>query len=676
MRRGEHRDRQRACSTAPPRGEAYFRGVAGERFARAQQRRLAVVEGVGDHGCEYMTGGRVSWSSGPTGRNFAAGMSGGIAYVLDEAGDFATPLQPGHGGSRAPGGRRGRRSSSRISCRATSATLRARWPRAFSSAGRRRRQLFVKVMPRDYKRVHGRHQEGARRAACPLDEAVMASAHKLDDQAHGQGHRLPRDQARERPSGVRRRSASATGRRSTCPSRPDKLKKQGRALHGLRHPVLPPGLPARQPDPRLERPRLPGPAGARPSTACTPPTTSRSSPAASAPRRARAPACSASTTTRSRIKQVEARDHRPRLRRGLGRARSRRRRAPARQVAVVGSGPAGLAAAAAAQPRRPLTSPCFERADRIGGLLRYGIPEFKMEKRVLDRRLALMEAEGVALQDERRTSATTLPGRASCAADFDAIVLAGGAAWPRDLPIPGRELDGHPLRDGLPHAAEPALRGRQRAGRRLHHAPRASAWSSSAAATPAPTAWARSTGRARASVTQFEILPRPPDERDAARQPVAPVAQHLPRLLGPRGGRRARVLGFDTSRFVGDERGRVTTLACGTRGDGARGRPARLPEPVPGSEFTPARRPGAARHGLPRARAARGCSTDLGVKLTDRGNVWRDANWMTSVPGVFAAGDIQRGQSLIVWAIAEAGAARGAGSLPDGQVRPPRPASR
>ncbi len=152
-------------------------------------------------------------------------------------------------------------------------------------------------------------------------------------------------------------------------------------------------------------------------------------------------------------------DHRARLQRGLGQPQSRQQRT-GKQVAVVGSGPAGLALRAAAQARRPHWSTVFERADRIGGLLRYGIPDFKLEKHLVDRRMEQMAAEGVKFHAERQRRRRR-PGGPSCASEFDAIVLAGGATQPRDLPIPGRELQRHPLRDGVPAAAEPARGGRR-----------------------------------------------------------------------------------------------------------------------------------------------------------------------------------------------------------------------
>ena len=187
-----------------------------------------------------------------------------------------------------------------------------------------------------------------------------------------------------------------------------------------------------------------------------------------------------------------------------------------KRVAVVGSGPAGLAAAQQLT-RAGHDVVVFERADRIGGLLRYGIPEFKMEKRHLDRRLAQMEAEGT----EFRTSVERRRRRHRRRAARRVRRRRAGRRRHRvraTCPIPGRELERHPPGDGVPAAGQPGAAGRPR--RAARSTPTASTSSSSAAATPAPTASAPPTARARPSVHQFEIMPRPPDER-ADDQPVA-----------------------------------------------------------------------------------------------------------------------------------------------------------
>ena len=179
----------------------------------------------------------------------------------------------------------------------------------------------------------------------------------------------------------------------------------------------------------------------------------------------------------------------------------------------------------------------FERADRIGGLLRYGIPEFKMEKRFVDRRLAIMEKEGVVFRTGAHVG-VNVPVE-SLRRDFDALVLAGGACWARDLPVPGRELRGiHFAMEYLP------LQNRRCEGDAVPDEGFITARGKRVVIIGGGDTGADCLGtvhrQGAVSVHQFEVLPRPPDSR-AARQPLAPVAQHPPRLLRPRGGRRARL---------------------------------------------------------------------------------------------------------------------------------------
>ena len=248
---------------------------------------------------------------------------------------------------------------------------------------------------------------------------------------------------------VRSTCASRTGTRSTRSSPTTELERAGRALHGLRHPVLPPGLPARQPHPRVERPRLPR-------------RLARGDRAAA--RHEQLPGVHRDAVPGAVRGRVRAGDQQRRGDDQAGRAgdrstapgtragspRSRRPTKTGKKVAVVGSGPAGLAAA------QQLTRVghdvmVFERADRIGGLLRYGIPEFKMEKSRLDRRLAQMEAEGTEFRPGVNVGADVTVEQLQ--REFDAVVLAGGATAARDLPVPGRELDGiHQAMEYLPWA--------------------------------------------------------------------------------------------------------------------------------------------------------------------------------------------------------------------------------
>jgi glutamate synthase (NADPH/NADH) small chain len=322
-----------------------------------------------------------------------------------------------------------------------------------------------------------------------------------------------------------------------------------------------------------------------------------------------------------------------------------------KKVAVVGSGPAGLAAAQQLN-RAGHAVIVFERADRIGGLLRYGIPEFKMEKRHLDRRLRLMEKEGVVFQTNAHIG-VNVPA-ADLRRDFDAIVLAGGACAPRDLPIPGRELAGiHFAMDYL------TLQNRRCEGDTIPDADFISARGKHVVIIGGGDTGADCLGtvhrQGAASVHQLELLPRPPDTR-AADNPW-PQWPNVFRVSSAHEEGGERVYSVSTTRFVG-EGGRVKRLEAEkvemTRTGG------RLAfTPVSGSAFTLDADLVLLAMGFVGPEKP-GMLADLGVRLTERGNVARDATWMTSVPGVFACGDMQRGQSLIVWAIAEGrSAARG-----------------
>jgi glutamate synthase (NADPH) small chain len=323
-----------------------------------------------------------------------------------------------------------------------------------------------------------------------------------------------------------------------------------------------------------------------------------------------------------------------------------------KKVAVVGSGPAGLAAAEQLN-RAGHSVTVFEKADRIGGLLRYGIPEFKMEKRVLDRRLALMEAAGIAF----RTSVNvgeTLPVE-TLRRDFAAIVLAGGAEWPRDLQIPGRELRGiHFAMDYL------TLQNRRTEGDSVPDRDFITAKDRNVVIIGGGDTGADCLGTAHRqgarSVTQFEILPRPPEERDPDSNPW-PLWPNIFRVSSAHEEGGVREYSVNTSHFSGLD-GRVTTLHA-VRVEMVKEGGRLTFKNVPGTEYAMEADLVLLAMGFLGPRRE-GLLTSLAVKLTDRGNVWRDASWMTSVPGVFAAGDIQRGQSLIVWAIAEGrSAARG-----------------
>jgi glutamate synthase (NADPH) small chain len=316
-----------------------------------------------------------------------------------------------------------------------------------------------------------------------------------------------------------------------------------------------------------------------------------------------------------------------------------------KKVAVVGSGPAGLAAADQLN-RAGHSVTVFERSDRIGGLLRYGIPEFKMEKRVLDRRLSLMEAEGVIFRPGIDIGRDVPVARLK--SDYDAVLLAAGAGQPRDLPVPGRELKGiHFAMEYL------TLQNRRNEGDPVPDEAFITAEGKHVIIIGGGDTGADCLGtahRQRAkSVTQLELLPMPPKER--APENPWPQWPHVFRVSTAHEEGGERLFSVSTQRFSGDAEGRVRALhAVKVEMVKKDGRVSF--QPIPGSEFEiPADLVLLAMGFVGPERGP--LVDDFGLQLTDRGNVWRDERWMTSVPGVFTAGDMQRGQSLIVWAIAE-----------------------
>ena len=329
-------------------------------------------------------------------------------------------------------------------------------------------------------------------------------------------------------------------------------------------------------------------------------------------------------------------------------------------VAVVGSGPAGLAAAQQLT-RAGHTVAVYERADKPGGLLRYGIPEFKMEKAVLDRRLAQMEAEGtrfragVAVGEEITGS--------QLRARYDAVVLAIGSTVPRDLPVPGRELHGiHQAMDYLPPSNRVAL-GEQVEGQIL--ATGKDVIIIGGGDTGADCLGTATRQGAR-SVTQLEIMPRPDEERSGAQPwPTYPMTYRVASAHEENGD---RVFAVNTEEVLGDADGNVRALRV-LEVEMVAGKF----QPVEGSEREiPAQLVLLAMGFLGPEQP--GVVEQLGVELDARSNVARDHAFMTSVPGVFVAGDAGRGQSLIVWAIAEGrAAANGVDAYLTGSSQLPRP---
>ena len=306
-------------------------------------------------------------------------------------------------------------------------------------------------------------------------------------------------------------------------------------------------------------------------------------------------------------------------------------------VAVVGSGPAGLAAAQQLT-RAGHTVAVYERADKPGGLLRYGIPEFKMEKKHLDRRLDQMRREGTVFRSGVEVGKGTLTAE-RLRERFDAVVLAIGSTVPRDLPVPGRELNGiHQAMEFLPQGNREGL------GEVVPDQIRATDKHVViiGGGDTGADCLGTSIRQGATSVTQLEIMPMPTEERPAGQPwPTYPMIYRVS-SAHEEGGE--RVYSVNTTEFVGDEEGNVKAL--------------RLVEvdakfqPVPGTEKEiPADLVLLAMGFLHPEKD--GLVDQLGVDLDERGNVKRDKKYQSSVDGVFVAGDAGRGQSLIVWAIAE-----------------------
>lgn len=309
-----------------------------------------------------------------------------------------------------------------------------------------------------------------------------------------------------------------------------------------------------------------------------------------------------------------------------------------KSAAVVGSGPAGLAAAQQLC-RAGHAVTVYEKADRIGGLLRYGIPNFKMEKHVVDRRIEQMTAEGVRFVTGAHVGENL--AAKDLQRDFDAVLLAGGCERPRDLRVPGRELKGiHFAMDFLAQQNRRCL-GDSVESQILTTGKRVVIIGGGDTGADCLGTCHR---QRPASVLQFEIMPMPPQERSP--QTPWPLWPMQLRTEGAHEEGGTREWSVATVRFSGDADGNVKQL------HGVRvGTPPAF-QLVPASEFVIDAELVLIAMGFA-GPVHDGMLAQLGVTLDERGNVATDANYMTSVPGVFAAGDMRRGQSLVVWAISE-----------------------
>ena len=510
-------------------GEAYFRGVAGERFCVRNSGASAVVEGTGDHGCEYMTGGTVV-VLGRTGRNFAAGMSGGIAYVYDADGTFAQrcntsmvalePLLTEAAAERRP--RRSSRRPARDGCGISTAPTRRIVRELIERHLRFTGSTLALALLDDWETARGEIRQGvparvparadrdarcARRASASAASATQDSDSGGAIRRHGQDHRLSRAAADPGSGGTRQRARAplprvhprAEGRRGG---------EAGRALHGLRHPVLPDRDARSTTSFRTGTTSCTGTSGSDAldvlhPTNNFPEFTGRVCPAP----------CEASCTLNINndpvgIKSIEHFIIDKGWEEGWVAPQVPERKT-GKRVAVVGSGPAGMACAQQLA-RAGHDVVLFEKADRIGGLLRYGIPDFKMEKHLIDRRMAQMAERGRRVPARMRNVGVDIPAQ-QLLAEFDAIVLTGGAEAPRDLAVPGRDLDGvHFAMEFLPQQNKVV------AGDSVPHQIMATGKHVVVigGGDTGSDCVGTSNRHGAASITQFELLPQPPESEN------------------------------------------------------------------------------------------------------------------------------------------------------------------
>lgn len=318
-----------------------------------------------------------------------------------------------------------------------------------------------------------------------------------------------------------------------------------------------------------------------------------------------------------------------------------------KKIAVVGSGPAGLAAAQQLR-RQGHQVTLFEKAPKSGGILRYGIPDFKLEKRILDRRLEQMKAEGVRFETGVDVGVTLTA--ADLKKQYDIILLTLGAGSPRDLPVPGRELEGVHFAMDFLTLSNQAVSGEVKPDAVIAAKDRTVLVIGGG--DTGSDCVGTSNRQGAKKVYQFEILPKPPDWKE----PWNPEWPNWPKILRTSTSHEEgceRDWSITTKKIVGGPDGKVREVHCARvawQADKATGQ--YVMKELPGTEFVLKADLVLLAMGFVHVEHSKLLS-DLGVRYDARGNVAVDANYMSSVPGVFAAGDTARGASLVVWAISQ-----------------------
>ncbi|KAI1916014.1 glutamate synthase [NADH] [Ophidiomyces ophidiicola] len=670
------------CLYGATGGSCYFRGVAAERFAVRNSGATAVVEGVGDHGCEYMTGGRVL-ILGTTGRNFAAGMSGGIAYVLDMQGDFHTRVNTEMVelcGIEDPSEIAFVRGLIEDHHHYTGSEIAARILLDFSRA----LSHFVKVLPTDYKRVM--EEEAAKKAAAkkpwhpivkspePLVKEKVGAGHEegkksqildiedsiIDSKAEKKRTALILDKTKGfmkyrrhnekyRNAKTRTKDWAELSQRLT----EDELKYQSARCMDCGVPFCQSdtGCPISNIIPKwnelvfqnqwqdaLNRLLM---------TNNFPEFTGRVCPAP----------CEGACVLGINedpvgIKSIECAI----IDRGFEMGWMVPNPPPNRTgktVAIIGSGPAGLAAADQLN-RAGHSVTVYERADRIGGLLMYGIPNMKLDKRVVQRRVDFMTAEGIKFCAGTPVGPDDGVTLESLRKESDAVVIATGATVARDLKIPNRELNGIHFAMEFLHKNTKSLLDSELADGAYISAKDKHVIVIGGGDT-GNDCIGTSVRHGAKSVTNFELLPQPPGERAGdnpwPQWPRVYRVDYGHSEVKSHFGKDPREYCVMSKEFVGDDQGNVRGINI-TRVEWAKSSSGGWDmKTIEGSEqFFPADLVLLSMGFLgPEDRVL-----GDGVELDARKNIKTPpGHYSTNIPGVFAAGDCRRGQSLIVWGINE-----------------------